>query len=148
MTRWLPLRGSNNLDLMPFSGRKPIEAKVAPDRQNSPVVLFTEFRIHVADHPKFLGLMQERRRIRGRNGARRWQLLQDMSDPEIWIETIHLRAWSDYLRHRERIAEYEAQLFAQIRALDRGDEAPRIRRFVVAPQSHSTEASVMPTDLA
>ncbi|MBX9897565.1 MAG: MFS transporter [Qipengyuania sp.] len=148
LTRWLPLRGSNDLDLMPFSGRKPIEAEVTPNRQDSPVVLFTEFRIQVADHPKFLALMQERRRIRGRNGARRWQLLQDMSDPEIWVETIDLRAWSDYLRHRERIAEYEAQLFAQIRALDHGDEAPRIRRFVVAPQGHSTEVPVTPTDLA
>ncbi|RUN78398.1 MFS transporter [Sphingomonas sp. TF3] len=148
VTRWLPLRGSNKLDLMPFSGLKPIAAEFAPDRQDSPVMLLTEFRIDVADRARFLELMQERRRIRGRNGARRWQLLQDMSDPELWVETIHLPAWSDYLRHRERLAEHEVRLFAQIAALDRGGKAPRVRRFVAAPQGHSAEVTVSPTDLA
>ena len=38
---------------------------------------------------EFLKVMAERSRIRRRDGARRWSLLRDLSDPQIWIERYH-----------------------------------------------------------
>ena len=129
LTFAFPLHASDELNLTPFGGWKEIEPAFAPDG-HGPVVIVTEFSIRPERTAAFLALMQERRRIRRRNGGRRWQLLHDLRNPEIWVESYHVPAWAEYLRHRERLVQHEAQLFARIRALHSGPGAPEIRRFV------------------
>ncbi len=97
--------------------------------QTGPIVMTAEFRIAKDDTVVFLSLMAERKRIRYRNGARGWELVRDISDPELWVERYRVLSWSEYLRHRERLLMHEAEVFKRIRELHKGTEPPLIRRF-------------------
>jgi hypothetical protein len=94
------------------------------------VVVTIEYRIAADDVLEFLSIMAERRWIRRRNGARRWSLLRDLSDPEVWIERYHAPTWTEYLRHNQRFTHDEAVIGERIRALHKGPKPPAVRRMI------------------
>ena len=127
--RWfrLPETEDMNLDLLDFS--EP--ATMVPVRgRMGPVVVTIEYRIAEEDVYAFLGAMAERRVVRRRNGARRWSLLRDLAEPELWIERYHSPTWTEYLRHNGRFTRDDALIGKQIRALHRGPGEPSVRRLV------------------
>ena len=127
--RWfrLPETEEMNLDLLRF--QEPDTA--APVRGNTgPVVVTIEYRISFDDTFAFLGAMAERRQIRLRNGARRWSLLRDLADPELWIERYQSPTWTEYLRHNGRFTRDDALIGERIKGLHRGPGEPRVRRLV------------------
>jgi hypothetical protein len=85
--------------------------------------------------------MAERRRIRKRDGARRWTLLRDLADPEVWIERFHAPNWIEYVRQNNRRTEADLLLVGRVRELHRDEQPPRIRRMieqeVVPVEDHS-----------
>ena len=89
-----------------------------------------EYRIADADVLTFLGAMNERGRIRRRDGAHNWTLLRDLGDHTLWIERYHVATWLDYVRHNERRTRADAASFDTIRALHQGPEAPRVHRMI------------------
>ena len=116
-----------NLDLLDFS--EP--ATMVPVRgRMGPVVVTIEYRIAQEDIYAFLGAMAERRVVRRRNGARRWSLLRDLAEPELWIERYHSPTWTEYLRHNGRFTRDDALIGKRIRALHRGSGEPPVRRLV------------------
>lgn len=127
--RWfrLPETEDMNLDLRNFS--EP-ETAVPVRGRTGPVVITIEYRIGEDDTYAFLGAMAERRLIRRRNGARRWSLLRDLADPEVWIERYHSPTWTEYLRHNRRFTHDEDLVGKRIRALHRGPGEPAVRRLV------------------
>lgn len=136
LTLRLPLSVIEDLNLSPFrNGRPETDLPLAP--QTGPIVVTIEFRIRSSDTEAFHALMVERRRIRRRNGARSWELLRDVADPELWTERYQVSSWLDYERHQERLVQHEAQLFTRIRALHIGPEPPRVRRLVVQSGAHA-----------
>jgi MFS family permease len=133
ITHRLPLGSTDQPDIAPFEGWQNVEPASMPE-PNSAITIITEFRIDDDNLAVFLGLMQERRHIRRRNGGRFWRLFQDTNDPAVWIESYEVPSWPEYLRHRERFMVHEARLFARIRTLHSGEAPPRVRRFAaVAP---------------
>jgi len=74
--------------------------------------------------------MAQRRLVRRRNGARRWSLLRDLADPELWIERYHSPTWTEYLRHNRRFTEDDAIIDQRIKALHQGPDAPPVRRLI------------------
>lgn len=127
--RWfrLPETEEMNLDLLGFSEPDT----VVPVRgRTGPVVVTIEYRIAQADAYAFLGAMAERKVIRRRNGARRWSLLRDLADPEVWIERYHSPTWTEYLRHNRRFTHDDALVGDEIKALHRGPGAPPVRRMI------------------
>src|SRR3546814_14429870 len=84
-----------NLDLKGF--HEP-DASVPVRSRTGPVVVTIEYRIAEEDTYAFLSAMAERRQVRRRNGARRWSLLRDLSDPELWVERYHSPTRSDERR--------------------------------------------------
>ena len=110
------------------------------ESRSGPVVINVEYRISESDVSEFLGAMEERRRIRRRDGARRWKLLRDLADPEIWIERYETPTWIDYIRHNSRLTQHDAQIPGRLRALHRGDEPPRVRRTIEVQTDASSAA--------
>ncbi|PWG03051.1 MFS transporter [Sphingosinicella humi] len=127
--RWfrLPETEAMNLDLLGFP--EP-ETVVPVQGRTGPVIVTIEYRIAEEDVFAFLAAMAERRQIRRRNGARRWSLLRDLSDPEIWLERYHSPTWTEYVRHNRRFTHDDAAIGERIRALHQGPGTPAVRRLI------------------
>jgi MFS family permease len=129
--RKLPLPQPENLNLNPlltWSAEHDAQVQRMPD--TGPVVVTVEYRIAVADAEGFLLAMRELRRIRRRDGARRWTLMQDADDPERWVERYHSPNWVEHLRrhHRLTVADQEAERC--VLAFHRGDSPPAVRHLL------------------
>ena len=77
-----------------------------------------------------LGGRFEAGRIRRRDGARRWRLMQDLDDPEIWTERWQTASWLDHLRLLQRTTVADRAIRDRARAFHRGDAPPRVRHML------------------
>ncbi|HEY5820032.1 MAG TPA: MFS transporter [Mesorhizobium sp.] len=106
------------LDLRPHSG---------------PIFIVIEYVIKDENLAAFMKAMDDRRRIRLRDGARQWELMRDLSNPDIWRETYHAPTWVEYVRHNQRATHADAVVGETIRALHSGDGPPKVQRMIVRP---------------
>ncbi len=138
-----PLAKLTELNLDPLRRWHEPATAVPVQPRTGPVVITIEYVIREADVREFLAAMAERRRIRRRDGARNWRILRDLADPELWIERYETPTWLDYLRHNNRLTQDDANIPAQLRALHRGPEGPRVRRMIERQTSdlHSVPVS-------
>lgn len=98
---------------------------------SGPIEVSIRYRIRPEDVGALLRLMVERRRIRLRDGARRWTLLRDLNDAHVWIERYATPTWADYLRHNQRRPQSDAFVSEGLRALHQGEAPPSIERLIV-----------------
>ncbi len=136
--RWFRLPETEDMNLDPMGFSEPATA-VPVQARTGPVVVTIEYRIAPEDVPAFFEVMAERRVARLRNGARRWSLLRDLADPEIWIERYHSPTWTEYVRHNRRFTQDEAVIGERIRALHKGDGSPSVRRLIERQTGHPPE---------
>ncbi|PXA90283.1 MFS transporter, partial [Nostoc sp. 3335mG] len=125
----LPLRDIETANLAPRGWEAP-DTAVPVEARSGPVVVTIDYRIAPADVVGFLNVMNERRRIRRRDGAHHWALLRDLNDPELWIERYHVSTWLDYIRHNQRRTEADRANSEALLALHRGAEPPRVHRMI------------------
>jgi MFS family permease len=130
--RWAPLSQAGELNLDPLRTQlwNAPTTSVPVDERTGPVVITVEYIIDESDIEEFLGRMNERRRVRRRDGARNWRLLRDLSDPRLWIERYETPTWLDYIRLNNRATQDDASVPTRLRELHRGTEAPRVRRRI------------------
>jgi predicted MFS family arabinose efflux permease len=127
----LPDKTTDNLDPL---GRWQVPTLALDLRSRSgPVAISIEYLIAEADTKAFLEAMNDRRRIRRRDGALQWELLRDTERPERWVESYHVPTWNDYIRHNQRRTVADAGVTDRIVALHKGDEPPKVYRMVVRP---------------
>jgi len=120
--------GDANLEL---TGRwRAPDVKLPVEPRSGPVHIAVHYRIDEADIPRFLAAMNERRRIRLRDGARNWALARDLSDPELWIEKYRFGRWMDYVLLNERRTHADSASTEAIKALHKGSWPPRVDRLL------------------
>ncbi|CAN5319035.1 MFS transporter [soil metagenome] len=124
----LPEVGDLNLDLLSMWSEPETAVPVEP--RSGPVVITIEYRIPESDVMAFLTVMNERRRIRVRDGARHWTLLRDLGDARLWLERYHVATWLDYVRHNQRRTHADEANTQRIRALHVGPAAPVVHRMI------------------
>lgn len=127
---WLKLPQVEHLNLDPLARWKEPDTEVPVKPNSGPIVVTVDYRIAPGDVIEFLSLMNERRRIRIRDGARHWTLLRDLGDPQLWVERYHVPTWLDYLRHNHRRTQADLDHLERIRALHIGPDAPRVHRMI------------------
>jgi MFS family permease len=129
--RKLPLRQPEGLNLDP-SRTWSSESSAQLDRliDTGPVVVTVEYRIAVDDAEPFRLAMRELRRIRRRDGAKRWSLMQDMAAPEIWIERYHSPNWIEHLRRHHRFTVSDREIERKVLDFHQGEEAPKVRHLI------------------
>ncbi|MGN5374911.1 MAG: MFS transporter [Sphingomonas hengshuiensis] len=125
----LPLRDIETGNLAPRGWETP-DTAVPVEPRSGPVVVTIDYRIAPKDVVHFLGVMNERRRIRRRDGAHLWALLRDLNDPELWIERYHVSTWLEYIRHNQRRTEADRANSDALLALHQGTEPPRVHRMI------------------
>jgi MFS family permease len=127
----MPSIADENLDPR-LPDTMPTLDEALPHREGQ-VVVTIEYRIALADAPRFASAMHKLAQVRQRNGARRWSLMVDVSDPELWIERFQYPTWTDYLRQRYRGTISDRAIWEHARTFHRGDAPPKIQRLMTQP---------------
>jgi MFS family permease len=129
--RKLPLRQPEGLNLDP-SRTWSSESRAQLDRlsDTGPVVVTVEYRIAPADAEAFRLAMHELRRIRRRDGAKRWSLMQDMESAETWVERYHSPNWVEHLRRHHRFTVADREIERKVLDFHSGDQPPRVRHLI------------------
>ena len=126
----LPLPEFSTLNLDPLNKFIAPTLAVQLKPQTGPIMITIDFNIGEKDIPAFLEAMSTRRRIRKRDGARRWSLLRDLEQPEIWTEKYYVATWVEYIRHNQRRTVSDAATSETLRQLHQGKNPPRVRRMI------------------
>ncbi|MBJ6122265.1 MFS transporter [Sphingomonas mollis] len=126
----LPLPQIGDLNLDPLNRWSEPDTAVPVESRSGPIVVTIEYRIATGDIVGFLSAMNERGRIRRRDGARHWTLLRDLGEPDLWIERYHVATWLDYIRHNQRRTHADVENSTIILALHAGPDAPRVHRMI------------------
>jgi len=133
------------LDLAPAtSWADPVvapDAGAVPDR--GPVVVSIRYEIPMAATDAFLAALHEVADERRRDGAYRWGVYQDASEPRFWTELFYLPSWAEHLRQHERATVHDADAHARARAFHAGEGEPVVSHLLAPAQ---TAAGALPHD--
>lgn len=126
----LPIPSVEKLDLTPLGLWTEPQTALPVDARSGPIVITIEYQVRESDIPAFLDAMNERGRIRRRDGAKHWTLSRDLGEPDHWMERYQVSTWLDYVRHNSRRTYEDAANSERIAALHAGDAPPRVRRKI------------------
>ena len=134
-TRRLTLDATSLEDLTPTDRIKSAQTAFEIGADDGPVIVTVEYRIAPQDTQAFLGVMQETRRNRLRQGVLSWELFRDTADPRLYVEQFMDETWADHLRRFERMTEADVDLRERRLALHIGEQPPLVRRRVAEPSA-------------
>ncbi len=124
----LPQMGESNMDLTERWEVPETQVPVQP--RSGPIVISISYRIAPENVIAFLHAMNERRRIRIRDGARHWALLRDLGDDYLWKERYQVPTWADYIRHNQRRTQADSLNGEALMNLHEGSWPPPITRLI------------------
>lgn len=129
----LRLAETEKLDLNPSRSGLMQTPQIDIVPRSGPIVVMVEYRIDAADRAAFADAMTEIRRIRRRDGARGWTLLQDMDEPTVWFERFHSPTWIEHQRRRLRHTMADRLAEQRVRAYHRGEGPPKLHLYLERP---------------
>lgn len=100
---------------------------------SGPVVVEIDYRVASENARAFHNVMQDVQLSRQRNGAYGWSIARDIADPELWTERYRCPTWLDYLRQRNRSAQFEHALEQRAMAFHIAPDPVRVRRMLERP---------------
>ena len=101
-------------DFTPYEFKRPapelvgIDIEHAPDPHEGPVRISIEYVIPLDCYAEFTQRIHTLKGVRLRDGAIRWGVFREASDPTRLNETFIMESWLDYLRSRERMSADDA----------------------------------------
>ena len=126
----LPLPEFERLDLTPQGSFVEPTLALQLTQRTGPIMVTVDFDIEEPDIPAFLEAMSAKRRMRIRDGARRWSLLRDLEHPNTWTEKYYVATWVEYVRHNQRRTKSDSSITDALRQLHRGENPPLVRRMI------------------
>ncbi|MNZ76002.1 hypothetical protein D3C78_944950 [compost metagenome] len=100
------------------------------DQERGPVLVTVEYHIAPEYAAEFQRAMGELELVRRRNGALSWGLMQDSSNPRLWLEFFFDESWLEHLRHHQRVTRGELKTEAAVRRLQSEGVDIRIRHYL------------------
>jgi hypothetical protein len=70
------------------------------------------------------------RRVRRRDGAFRWGLFSDTSDPGRFVETFVIESWGEHLRQHTRVTEADREIEERAFSFHLGESAPEATHLI------------------
>jgi MFS family permease len=101
-----------------------------PGAEEGPVLVTVEYRIDPANAQYFARAMGDMKKIRRRDGAIRWGLYRDTSDPSRHVETFVVESWVEHLRQHERVTISDRSVQERVNAFHIGPERPIVSHFI------------------
>lgn len=147
-----PIAQSRVLDLAPSRHWPQPQASESLASDQRTVHVTVEYRVEAAEAPVFVEAMDAVRRHRRRDGALRWELLQDAEHPEQFIETFVVDSWAEHMRQHERVTVSDRAIEDAVRAFHRGSSPPQVRHWLAlspdgGPSLPLVGPSGLPTEL-
>jgi hypothetical protein len=142
MTRKLHVLRGDLPDFSPF--RTTVAAPqlaMEPKMSDGPVRILIDYDVNPEDYNAFVHAIHEMKDVRLRDGAMRWGIFQDTSDPRHLTETFIMESWIDYLRQRERFTASDLTIRNRVFSLHRGAAPPRITHTIYAKEQAERDTS-------
>ncbi|WP_347137569.1 MFS transporter [Paracoccus sp. SSK6] len=127
---WFRAPDFGTADLDPVNRFREPALRIDLRGRSGPIMVMVDYQIAQKDVPEFLRLMQLRRNVRRRDGARNWALLRDLEHPDQWSESYHIATWDEYVRHNLRRTKSDAEITVALRALHQGEGDPLVHRMI------------------
>ena len=127
--RW-PLHATGVVDLGPLRELPEDHGRAGIDPEAGPIVISIEYRVAPEDASDFVRAAYALGRIRRRDGARRWSLMQDLDEPIRFIERYQAVTWLDHLRQWQRATLADQEVREAVVGLHQGPEPPRVRHLL------------------
>jgi MFS family permease len=120
--------------------------KLSSEREDDegPVRVSIDYSIDPRDYAAFTKAIHQLRDVRLRDGAIRWGVYQDASDPGHLNETFVTESWLEYLRQRERFTASDRGVRDLVWSFHRGKEPPRISHMFYAKEVSDLNSSSQP----
>jgi hypothetical protein len=120
--------------------------ELAQEREDNegPVRVSIDYYIDPRDYAAFTKAIHRLRDVRLRDGAIRWGVYQDASDPGHLNETFVTESWLEYLRQRERFTASDRGIRDLVWSFHRGKEPPRISHMFYAKEVSDLSNSSQP----
>jgi MFS family permease len=135
MTRRLHVLRGELPDFSPFHTTAPApQLAIEPKMSDGPVRILIDYYVNPEDYNAFVHAVHQMRNVRLRDGAMRWGIFQNTSDPRHLTETFIMESWIDYLRQRERFTSSDLAIRDRVFSLHRGVEPPRITHTIYAKE--------------
>lgn len=118
-------------DHTPYVFRRPApELTAAPgtesDPNEGPVRVTVDYHVPMARYTEFTHAIHELGGVRLRDGAMRWGIFREATDPEHLIESFVMESWLEYLRSRERVTAADTAIRERVYVLHEGPELPKV----------------------
>ena len=127
-----PLRGIDSLDLRPATDWPEPSISDQLHIEKGPTFVTVEYRIDPLNTEEFVRAMADMHRVRRRDGALRWGLFVDATDPARFLEEFVVESWLEHLRQHERVTFSDRQLQKHISLLHAGPEPPHVTHYISA----------------
>jgi MFS family permease/quinol monooxygenase YgiN len=101
-----------------------------PAHARATVLVTVEYRIDPDSASDFAAAMAEVRAFRLRDGAIRWDLLSDPSQPGRYLESFLVESWTEHLRQHERLTADDRATEERARRFHTGSQPPIVSHYV------------------
>ena len=130
------LSEGEGLDLRPSNGWTTATAIAkGVDLKEKPILIVVEYTVGPEKTEAFTKAIRDLKAIRLRDGAIRWNLFHDVSDPDRYVESFIVESWVEHLRQHERLTVSDRAVLDGVRAFHDGNERVGVRHFVLEPVS-------------
>lgn len=127
------LKSGEGLDLRPSMHWPSLVVSCQPDFDEGPVLVVVEYHIDPEKASGFTDSMQALKKIRKRDGAIRWNLFHDLTDPGHYIESYIVESWGEHLRQHERITVADREIEKNALSFHLEKEPPKVMHFLAEP---------------
>lgn len=103
-------------------------------RAQSRILETARYQVPPEAREVFLAIMAEMQHVRGRGGARYWQLHKELGNREAWLEIWGMPNWAEHLRAAERLTDADRAVLARAQCFRAVGGPDRPSRYIaVAP---------------
>lgn len=141
----IPLPQVSGLDLDPSDKFKEPNLALDLQKRSGPITIMIEYEIDEDNRAEFLTAMAIRRRNRIRDGARKWALLRDLENPNIWSESYYVATWEGYIRHNSRQTNADLDNIKKLSTLNKYGGKLRVSRKIQRQPSQVRSNQIPPT---
>jgi predicted MFS family arabinose efflux permease len=124
------LNAAENVDVRSSSHWPEAPLALTPHPEHGPVLITIEYTIDPENEADFAAAISRLETLRRRDGAFRWDLFCDLSQPGRYMETFFVDTWGEFLRQKERATIDDRRIEEKVVSYHTGSQTPKISHLI------------------